>query len=245
MSILINPYAFGVINGLPSNSTDFELSSTQYLSMAHGTFRDYNRKTFAISFWAKSESLAATATIISRYGGAGAREFTVEAPANRKLQFKVFDGTTALGTIQAASTTTFPADAGDGWNHFLLVYDSTQGTSGERMRMYKNGTEITSFDVETQPSLNDTVGDTTVDTLIGNDINSGSQYYDGKLYQVTFFSGIIPDVGDLYSAGPVDISAVTGIHSILDPDESVTWDGALKSDWTNNGTVTTSVDIPT
>ena len=37
----------------------------------------------------------------------------------------------------------------------MVAYDNTQGTAGDRVRIYVNGVEETSFANETQPSQND------------------------------------------------------------------------------------------
>ena len=40
------------------------------------------------------------------------------------------------------------------WYHFLFVYDSGNADASLRMRIYINGTEETSFDLDVNPALN-------------------------------------------------------------------------------------------
>ena len=41
-----------------------------------------------------------------------------------------------------------------GWYHFVLAFDSTQSTEADRLKMYINGVQETSFDTATYPTLN-------------------------------------------------------------------------------------------
>ena len=41
------------------------------------------------------------------------------------------------------------------WMHIVAVWDTANGTAGNRMRLYINGEEVTSFSVDTQPSQNE------------------------------------------------------------------------------------------
>lgn len=69
------------------------------------------------------------------------------------------------------------------WYHLVCRLDTTDSTAGDRMRMYINGTEETSFATDTNPPLNET-GD------IGRDNNhyigtsGSSQYFDGYIAEV-------------------------------------------------------------
>ena len=75
------------------------------------------------------------------------------------------------------------------WTHVVMRVDTTQSTSGNRVRLYVNGTQLTAFDTESQPSQN-------FDTAFG--INStvmyvgdatGSTSYDGLLAETIFTDG--------------------------------------------------------
>jgi hypothetical protein len=40
------------------------------------------------------------------------------------------------------------------WYHFVLAVDTTQGTAGDRVKVYLNGLEITSFSTNNAPTQN-------------------------------------------------------------------------------------------
>ena len=41
-----------------------------------------------------------------------------------------------------------------GWGHYVLAVDTTQSTASDRVKLYLNGTQITSFSTETYPAQN-------------------------------------------------------------------------------------------
>ena len=102
------------------------------------------------------------------------------------------------------------------WTHLLCRLDTTDGTAGDRMRMYINGTEETSFATDTNPTQNET-GD------IGRDNNhyigtsGSSQYFDGYIAEVcminnqslapTSFGEFDSDTPSVFK--PIDVSGLT------------------------------------
>jgi len=91
-----------------------------------------------------------------------------------------------------------------------------------------------------------TVPDNAFDVRIGQ--RNGGEFFDGKLYQFAFFSGYAPSISEVYDSvrgQPKDVANITGLHSLLYPDSSVTADYVRGTAWTNNNTVVTSTDYPT
>ena len=68
------------------------------------------------------------------------------------------------------------------WYHVLLAYDSTQATDSDRISLYVNGSEVTSFSSTTWPSLNYQSG------------NSATAWHIGNLYNIYYFDGYLADV---------------------------------------------------
>jgi len=77
-----------------------------------------------------------------------------------------------------------------GWMHVVVVWDSDNVTAGDRMKMYINGVEETSFSTDTNPSSGQsTVMNTSSQVLtIGANTAEGS-YYDGLMSAVSFCDG--------------------------------------------------------
>ena len=76
------------------------------------------------------------------------------------------------------------------WYHFICAVDTTQGTASNRVRIYVNGSEVTSFSTANYPSQ-DT--DMTLNNNVQTDIaNSGAHYthyFDGYMAEVVFIDG--------------------------------------------------------
>ena len=63
------------------------------------------------------------------------------------------------------------------WYHIVFVWDTTNATSGDRMRIYVNGERVTSFSTETQPSQNATSSSLNANKLhLINQTNYGGSY---------------------------------------------------------------------
>ena len=77
----------------------------------------------------------------------------------------------------------------NGWGHVVMRVDTTQSTAGDRVRLYFNGTQITAFDTESQPSQNfDTAfGINSTIMYIGD--SNGSTSFDGLLAETIFTDG--------------------------------------------------------
>ena len=64
-----------------------------------------------------------------------------------KLEWQMYHGST---TGQYKTTGEFRDPAA--WYHLVFTYDSGNATAGNRMRLYVNGTEVTSFGTDTNPT---------------------------------------------------------------------------------------------
>jgi hypothetical protein len=75
------------------------------------------------------------------------------------------------------------------WYHIVASCDRTLSTAADRTKIYVNGSRITSFASETQPTQNATgIINTAVNTLIGK-YSDGSLYFSGSLAHVHFIDG--------------------------------------------------------
>lgn len=74
------------------------------------------------------------------------------------------------------------------WYHFLFAIDTTQGAADDRIKLYVNGSQITSFSSSTNPSLNveATINNTVIHN-IGRYITGG--YMDGYMAEVNLIDG--------------------------------------------------------
>ena len=74
------------------------------------------------------------------------------------------------------------------WYHIVVVWDSDNGTSGDRYRLYVNGDRVTAFSTETQPSSAQASATNAAGTHnIGK--QNTDEYYDGYLAEMYFIDG--------------------------------------------------------
>ena len=115
---------------------------------------------------------------------------------NNNMHYIRFDTTGALraelqvsGSKKYELITTAVFRDFSAWYHVVLVFDSTQSTASNRVKLYVNGTQITSFSTETYPSQNqDGLMNKTVAHYI-SDRGNGINYFDGYMAEINFVDG--------------------------------------------------------
>ena len=75
------------------------------------------------------------------------------------------------------------------WYHIIFVYDSTNGTAADRVKLYVNGVRVTAFASASYPNQN-------VDGHINNNVahqigrqNDLARYFDGYMAEINFIDG--------------------------------------------------------
>jgi hypothetical protein len=159
-----------------------------------------NQKTWTLSAWVKNS-----------YGG---MFFCVDSyGASKSLQSEFYQGSDFFAIAQYASgsgawslvTNRLFRDR-SAWYHIVVSVDTTQATESNRVKIYINGVQETSFSTETYPSLNyDTGVNTAIQHMIGNR-PSASNYFDGSMTHFHFVDGTAYDASTF---GETD--ATTGI----------------------------------
>jgi len=143
------------------------------------------------------------------------------------------------------------------WYHIVVAFDTTQSTANDRIKVYINGTQETSFSTTNNPSLNANIGFNQASTTrIGTQANALSNYFDGSMAHFHFIDGTA------YS--PSDFGETDSTTGIWKPKTapSVTYgtngfflkfenSGAFGTDssgnsntFTVNGTMTQTIDTP-
>jgi len=81
------------------------------------------------------------------------------------------------------------------WYHIVHAIDTTTGTATNRLRVYVNGTEITSFALDQEPSQNADlrISDSTGDQSIGDDPRDSNDLFDGYMAEYNFVDGTTLD----------------------------------------------------
>lgn len=228
--------------GLPNRSLDFEVSSSQSLTIADSAIGGYNKSKLSISLWFKPESTAGTqALFYHSAAGASTGAFVIFRTSTGKLDIRVSNGTDAA---HGRLTTTATYTSTSTWYHVLFHWDRSNATAGDRMRLWVSGTEVTAFDTDTNPT--NAMNDSTEAAGIGGNGN-GTSTYDGQMYQPCLFSNVLVNISQVYNAGsPKDVTGIAGLHCLLNTNDTdaLEDDYVLSTNWTNNNTVIKSTTVP-
>lgn len=211
----------------------FNDDDSAYLSRTPGGAG--NRRTFTFSCWVKRGNLTGANQPIFSAGGDDWLMFL----SAETLGFNT-DGT---GNYRIVTSQLF-RDPG-AWFHLVLRVDTTNSTAGDRLRLYINGSEVTSFGTDTNPTLNlDTAFNNTGEHNIGKLVGA-SQYFDGYLAEIHHVDGssLGPDTFGKTSSDtgqwvPKKVSGVsygtTGFHVNGADSSDLGEDQAGSNDWTSN-----------
>ena len=75
------------------------------------------------------------------------------------------------------------------WYHIVQVWDSANGTPGDRMKLYINGTEVTSFTTDNNPDLNQACAFNSAEEHFIGTYRGIASYWDGYIAEVVFIDG--------------------------------------------------------
>ena len=168
-----------------ANSLRFNSGSTDNLTRTPASAG--NRTTWTWSGWVK-RSILGSVRILFSAGASGANDTTLYfGNSDDKLIFFNRISSSVTGYLE---TNQLFRDV-SAWYHIVAVWNSNNATAGDRMRLYVNGSEITSFATDTNPSLNEnSFINNNVAHYIGNDSSlSSSINYGGYLSEVNFIDG--------------------------------------------------------
>ena len=202
-----------------------------------------NRRTFTISFWAKRTEINGVKQYLFEAGNSDADDdrFTIRFGTGDTLDIQT--SATYLITNRVFRDTA-------AWYHIVLKVDTTEGAAANRMKLYVNGVEETSFATDNRANINEnfdfSVNNTEIHNIGSSPIEGGLPYngyiaewvqIDGTASAPTAFGEVDEDSG-IWK--PIDVSGLTfgtnGFH--LDFEAS----GDLGND-ANGGTDFTLVNI--
>ena len=226
-----------------ANSCRFNDGDSPRLHRTLGTATDVDKWTF--SCWFKRSTLSATQYLF--YGYASGEESAIVLKSDDTIDWYNYFSSSEQG--QLVTNRKF-RDVG-AWYHIVCAYDSDNGTAGNRMRMYINGTEETSFATDTNPASdeNSTINKAVLHNIGMKYSDSGSGYFDGYLAEVCFVDGqqLTPssfgefddDTPTVFK--PIDVSGLTfGTNGFyLDFEDS----GDLGDDESGNGNDFTETNL--
>jgi len=141
-----------------------------------------NQKTWTWSAWVKRGKLGATQGLFARNDASVATYLIFTSSDTLEM-------TSASGAVDLDLVTTQVFRDPSAWYHLVLAVDTTQATASNRIKMYVNGIQITSFSTATYPAQNyNTYVNTAATHYIGNGNPAGSLgwYSDQYLTEINF-----------------------------------------------------------
>jgi hypothetical protein len=171
-----------------------------------------NRRTFTISFWTKRTEIN------------GVKQYPFEAGNSDSdtdrftLRFGIGDTFDIQSQSTWLSTNRVFRDT-SAWYHFVIKVDTTDGTAANRIKLYVNGVEETSFATDNRASLNQNndfpVNNTEIHNIGSSPVEGGLYYngyiaewvqIDGTASAPTAFGEVDEDSG-IWK--PIDVSGLT------------------------------------
>ena len=160
------------------NSCLFDGTSA-YMGLTLGT--PTNNKIYTFSAWIKRSKLAQYSVMFNAGGQRDCLRFRGD---NDHLHF--FTGEATTGGLE--TNRVFRDIAG--WYHIVCAVDTTQSTAANRVKLYVNGVQETSFAVTNYPAQNYTnVINSAVEHRIGKASNVYDEYFGGYIAEVFFIDG--------------------------------------------------------
>ena len=165
-----------------ANSLRFNSASSDSLDVTHSSAG--NQKTFTISFWTKLSSVATARQAFLNAGVAGSTNV-----ANTSFEYRDNAIKFGGGNNLVLVTTQLFRDV-SAWYHIVLAVDTTQGTAANRVKLYINGTKVTSFATESYPSQNDNYAfNDDVIHYIGSNLDGASNFHSGYFSEFVMIDG--------------------------------------------------------
>ena len=154
------------------------------LNRTFGTNTSNTTKT--LSFWMKRATMGAYQTMFGTTSS-GYIESRLQFTNTDELQFTDRDSSSGSTDIQKITNRKFRDVAA--WYNIVFVINTTDGTADDRIKIYVNGTQETSFSSSTNPSSSYAVSffRSSVDNFIG--ANNTSDFFDGYLAEINFIDG--------------------------------------------------------
>ena len=169
------------------NSLRFNSGSSDYLSRTPASAS--NRRTCTLSLWVKRGSNFGANNVFFDQEVDGSNFIRFYLGNDEKLTFYVEDSS-AGGTVGLVRTNRVFRDV-SAWYHFVFTVDVTQATSSDRIKLYVNGEQETSFTTSIYlPQNTDIEGlNTTNPVDIGRRTSNNDNFFNGYISEYNFIDG--------------------------------------------------------
>ena len=221
-----------------ANSCRFNDGDDPSLKKTPGSDGSLTNWTF--SCWVKRSTISNAQQMIAMALASSGNDTQINFSSGDQIEFFNRSG----GSVNGMLLTNRKFRDVSAWYHIVAVWNSDDATAGNRMRLYINGTEETSFATDTNPNQNtESKFNSACEHVIGQ-ANSGSADFDGYLAEVVYIDGqaLTPSsFGEFNSDSPriwqpVDVSGLTfgtnGFYLDFEDSSNLGNDIADNGDWT-------------
>ena len=202
-----------------------------------------NSKKFTLSVWVKRSKLGSEQQIFSRSAG----QAQLYISSADKIQF--YDQTSGHNF----RTNRLFRDT-NAWYHIVVAVDTTQSTASNRNKIYINGVQETSFEVESNANINNDTAYNISGITYDIGAYNNAYYWDGYMSHFHFIDGTMYDASSFGSTdsttGEWKINTVPSVtygnngFFILKDGNSVTDQSGNSNNGTASGNLTKSEDNP-
>jgi hypothetical protein len=165
-----------------ANSLRFNSGSSDNLTKTTGT--PTSQQKFTWSAWCKRANIGSGEYNIIQGFYTDANNYLVIAFNQDKIDILNYPNSTTARKI----TTSVFRDV-SAWYHIVGSVDTTLATATDRIKLYVNGTQVTSFTTDTTPSLNATLLTNATTTAIGVGEGGSLGYYNGYISEIYYIDG--------------------------------------------------------
>jgi len=208
-----------------------------------------NRKTFTLSTWFKTA------------GGTGGEHIFQAYSAGSDYMAIIMSGNTLIVKEEASSSAAYFIQTNrkfrdvNAWYHLTVAYNSTESTAADRIKIYINGVQETSFSSAAYPSQNlDSIVNSTVIHTIGAS-GTGAEFWNGSMshfhfvdataYPASTFGSTDSTTGEWKINTSPSITMGTNGFTILKDGNTITDQSANSNNFTlAGGTLTNTEDCP-
>ena len=238
----------GISQYLINNSLRLRSSASAYLNRTCGSPTNNIKWTYSV--WVKLGIVSGSGynTIFSGGDGTGNNQlFITVQQSTGNLIYREDSG--GPNVFQLVTNQVFRDPSS--WYHIVAVYDTANATSSNRVLIYVNGIQVTSFSTATYPSQNQScVTNTSGRSMWIGLYPSASYYLDGYLAEVNFIDGqaLTPSAFGAYSTTtgvwqPSKYTGTYGTNGFYLPFSNTTSTTTLGYDFSGNGNNWTTNNI--
>ena len=220
-----------------TKSLRFRSSASAYLSRTFGT--PTNNKIQTFSFWVKRGAItsAARQAQFTGYDGSSSNNMWISFETNDTF----YVATGGAAAYEVITTQVFRDPAA--WYHFVIAFDTTQATASNRVKIYVNGSQVTSFGTTNYPPQNQILqfAYANANNKIGTWWNNTVSFFDGEMAEVNFIDGqaLAPTAFGAYSTYsqwlPIAYAGTYGTNGFYLPLTNTTSTSTLVADSSGNG----------